>query len=408
MAEIEKDVGIAGGGMVGLTLALALAQGGLKVAVADPLTRAHMEDASFDGRVAALAFASVRMLKVLGVWEHLEMDAQPIDDILVNEGTLGRGPTPFSLHFDHREIGEPLGHIVENRHIRKALFAAVAREERIAFYPGTSASHLTIEANSARLTLSDGLTIATPLAIDAEGRESALREAQNIGTVGWDYGQTGIVTTVAHARPHRGVAYEQFLPTGPFAILPMTGNRSSLVWTEKTAEARRILALEEAGFTAELITRFGHHLGEVSPVGPRWSYPLKLHLARAYAKERFVLAGDAAHTIHPLAGQGLNLGLKDVAALAETVLDAARLGLDYGQLDVLKRYERWRRFDSFALAAVTDGLNRLFSNDFAPLRLARDLGLGAVDRIAPLRRFFMRHAGGDLGTLPRLMRGEAA
>ena len=408
MDTVQKDIAIAGGGMVGLTLALALAQGGLHVAVADPLTRAQMEDESFDGRVAALAFASVRMLKVLGVWERLEKNVQAIDDILVNEGTLGRGPMPFSLHFDHREIGEPLGFIVENRHIRKALFAAVAAEERIAFFPGTSATALAINQDRALLTLSDGSSIASPLAIAAEGRDSPLREAQNIGTVGWDYGQTGIVTTVAHERPHRGVAYEQFLSTGPFAILPMTGNRASLVWTERTAEAQRIVALPEAEFTAELIRRFGNHLGDVAPVGPRWSYPLRLHLARSYAKDRFALAGDAAHTIHPLAGQGLNLGLKDVAALAETVLDAARLGLDFGRLDVLKRYERWRRFDSFALAAVTDSLNRLFSNDFPPLRLARDLGLGAVDRIAPLRRFFMRHAGGDLGTLPRLLKGEAA
>jgi 2-octaprenyl-6-methoxyphenol hydroxylase len=408
MDTLQKDIAIAGGGMVGLTLALALAQGGLHVAVADPLTRAQMEDERFDGRVAALAFASVRMLKVLGLWERLENDAQAIDDIVVNEGTLGHGPTPFSLHFDHREIGEPLGHIVENRHIRKALFAAVAAEDRIAFFPGTSATALAIDDDRALLTLGDGNAIASPLAIAAEGRDSPLREAQHIGTVGWDYGQTGIVSTVAHERPHRGVAYEQFLPTGPFAILPMTGNRASLVWTERTAEAQRIVALQGPEFAAELVKRFGNHLGDVAPIGPRWSYPLRLHLARSYAKDRFALAGDAGHTIHPLAGQGLNLGLKDVAALAETVLDAARLGLDYGRLDVLKRYERWRRFDSFALAAVTDSLNHLFSNDFAPLRLARDLGLGAVDRIAPLRRFFMRHAGGDLGTLPRLLKGQAA
>ncbi|HEY4265402.1 MAG TPA: FAD-dependent monooxygenase [Micropepsaceae bacterium] len=408
MDMMQKDVVIAGGGMAGLTLALALAQGGLEVALADSLTRAQMEDERFDGRVAALAFASVRMLIVLGVWEQLEKDAQPIADILVNEGTLGHGPTPFSLHFDHREIGEPLGHIVENRHIRQALLAAVAADKRIALFPSASATGLTIGEERAVLSLSTGETIAARLAVAAEGRDSALREAQGIGTVGWDYGQTGIVTTVAHERPHKGVAYEQFLPTGPFAILPMTGNRASLVWTERTAEALRIVALPEAAFTAELIARFGNHLGAVVPVGPRWSYPLKLHLARSYVKDRFALAGDAAHTIHPLAGQGLNLGLKDVAALAETVLDAARLGLDYGRLDVLKRYERWRRFDSFALAAVTDSLNRLFSNDFLPLRWARDLGLGAVDRIPPLRRFFMRHAGGDLGTLPRLLKGEAA
>ncbi|HEX3484366.1 MAG TPA: FAD-dependent monooxygenase [Micropepsaceae bacterium] len=405
---MQKDVVIAGGGLVGLTLALALAQGGLEVAVADPLTRAQMEDERFDGRVSALAFASVRMLMVLGLWDRLKKDAQPIDDILVNEGRVGRGPTPFSLHFDHREIGEPLGHIVENRHIRQALFASAAEEKRIAFFPGTSATGLTINAQRAVLTLSDGKNIEATLAVAADGRDSPLREAQAIATVGWNYDQTGIVITVSHERPHHGVAYEQFLPTGPFAILPMTGNRASLVWTERSAEAKRILALPQDKFTAEMIARFGTHLGEVAPIGPRWSYPLRLQLARAYAKDRFALAGDAAHTIHPLAGQGLNLGLKDVAALAETVLDAARLGLDWGQLDVLARYERWRRFDSFALAAVTDSMNRLFSNDIPPLKWARDLGLGVVDRIAPLRRFFMRHAGGDLGTLPRLLKGEAA
>jgi 2-octaprenyl-6-methoxyphenol hydroxylase len=401
------DVVIAGGGMVGATLALALAQGGLEVVVADPLTRAQMEDERFDGRVAALAFASVRMLKILGVWDLLEKNAQPINDILVNETELGRGPFPFSLHFDHREIGEPLGHIVENRHIRQVLLTCLVQQERIRFMPATSAAGLTVEERRATLLLSDGSSIAAPLAIAAEGRDSPLREAQGISTVGWEYGQTGIVTTVSHERPHNGVAYEQFLATGPFAILPMTGNRASLVWTEIDSEARRILALPEDEFTAELRKRFGHHLGDVRPVAARWSYPLKLHLARSYVKDRFALAGDAAHTIHPLAGQGLNLGLKDVAALAETVLDAARLGLDYGRLDVLKRYERWRRFDGFALAVVTDSLNRLFSNDFPPLRLIRDIGLSVVDGVPPLRRFFMRHAGGDLGTLPRLLKGQA-
>ena len=403
-----SDVVIAGGGMVGATLALALAQGGLDVTMVDPLSRAEMEDERFDGRVAALAFASVRMLKILGVWDRLEANAQPINDILVNETEMGRGPFPFSLHFDHREIGEPLGHIVENRHIRQALLACVEKEKRIRFLPGLSAARIEVDGNRAVLSLSNGTDIEAPLVIAAEGRDSPLREAQGIRTVGWDYGQTGIVTTVSHERPHNGVAYEQFLATGPFAILPMTGNRASLVWTEIDREARRILSLPEDLFTAELRKRFGHHLGDVRPIAQRWSYPLKLHLARAYVKDRFALAGDAAHTIHPLAGQGLNLGLKDVAALAETVLDAARLGLDYGRADVLKRYERWRRFDSFTLAVVTDSLNRLFSNDFPPLRLARDVGLAVVDGIPPLRRFFMRHAGGDFGSLPRLLKGQAA
>jgi 2-octaprenyl-6-methoxyphenol hydroxylase len=216
------------------------------------------------------------------------------------------------------------------------------------------------------------------------------------------------VATVEHEKPHNGVAYEHFLPSGPFAILPMTGNRSSLVWTERETLAPGLMKLDEAAFDAEIAARFGAHLGATKAAGPRWSYPLKFHLARDYVRPRFALAGDAAHGIHPIAGQGLNLGLKDAAALAETVLDAARLGLDFGTLDTLKRYERWRRFDSFTLAAATDALTRLFSNDIAPLRALRDLGMGIVDRIGPARRFFMRHAGGDVGKLPRLMKGEAA
>ncbi len=404
----RTDIVIAGGGMVGLTLALVLAHGGLKVTLADPLRPEQMSDQSFDGRVSALSFASVRMLRVLGLWQRLLPDAQPIFDIVVSDGALGRKPSPFSLHFDHHEIGETLGYIVENRHIRQALLAAVAERRQIAFLPGVAAGELVIDDAFATVTLSNGKKFASPLVVAAEGKESPLREAQGIKTVGWDYPQTGIVTTVAHERPHNGVAYEHFLPNGPFAILPMTGNRSSLVWTEKTAEARRLVGLDETDFTAALALRFGEHLGDVQPTGPRWTYPLRLHLARTYAKDRFALIGDAAHTIHPIAGQGLNLGLKDAAALAETVLDAARLGLDFGRLDVLARYERWRRFDSFVLAAATDGLNRLMSNDLLPLRLVRDLGMGVVDGIPPLRRFFMRHAGGDVGTLPRLLKGEAA
>jgi 2-octaprenyl-6-methoxyphenol hydroxylase len=404
---IRTDVAIAGGGMVGLTLAIALAQGGMKVAVADPMTAEQFLDERFDGRVSALAFASVRMLRALKLWDALLPDAQPINDIVVSDGELGREAAPFSLHFDHREIGEILGYIVENRHIRRALLDGVTANG-VAFLAGVSVRALDVRDGGTVLALSDGGTIECPLTVAAEGRESALREAQGIRSVAWDYPQIGIVTTVEHERPHNGVAYEHFLPTGPFAILPMTGNRSSLVWTEQTREGQRLLALDDAAFTSELRLRFGSHLGDVSPVGPRWSYPLRLHLARSYAKHRFALVGDAAHTIHPIAGQGLNLGLKDVAALAETVLDAKRLGLDFGRSDVLERYERWRRFDSVVLAATTDGLNRVMSNNLLPLRLARNLGMGAVDMIAPLRRFFMRHAGGDVGTLPRLLKGEAA
>ena len=408
MRGTDSDVVIAGGGMVGLTLAHALAQGGLDVTVVEPMSPTAIKDAKFDGRVSALAFTAMRMFRALGLWDRLAGAAQPVNDIVVSDAQLGKAPSSLSLHFDHREIGEPLGYIVENRHIRSVLLEALAEQPRIRLMTGLLIRETKTDADGVTATLSDNGHLRAALCVGAEGRDSPLRESHGIASVAWDYPQTAIVTTVAHARAHNGVAYEHFLPAGPFAILPMLGNRSSLVWTERNRDAAKMLALDEAEFANEIRLRFGAHLGEVTPEGPRWSYPLKFHLARAYVAPRLALAGDAAHGIHPIAGQGLNLGLKDVAAMAETVLDARRLGLDIGTLDVLRRYERWRRFDSFALAAATDIINRLFSNDIAPLRLARDLGLGAVDRIAPLRRFFMRHAGGDIGRLPRLLKGEAA
>jgi len=402
------DVIIGGGGMVGLTLGLALAQGGLKVIICDPVPKGAALEAKFDGRVTAIAYAAIRMYQALGVWDQLAPDAQPIEDILVTDGAPGRAPSPFSLHFDGAEAGTPLGHIAENRHIRAALFAAVEKAPNLELISPAALSDLVADAHGITATLSNGEAITARLAVAADGRESAMRERMNIGIVGWSYPQIGIVATVEHEKPHNGVAYEHFLPAGPFAILPMTGNRSSLVWTERETLAPRMMKLPDAEFDAEIATRFGAHLGKTKATGPRWSYPLKFHLARAYVKPRFALAGDAAHGIHPIAGQGLNLGLKDAAALAEIVLDAARLGLDFGQLDILQRYERWRRFDSFTLAAATDALTRLFSNDIAPLRILRDFGMGVVDQIGPARRFFMRHAGGDIGKLPRLMKGEAA
>jgi 2-octaprenyl-6-methoxyphenol hydroxylase len=401
------DLLVCGGGMVGLTLGLAVAQGGLRVAVVDAAAPASMLEPKFDGRVSALAYASVRMLTALAVWPHLEAEAQPIREILVTDGRKDRPASPFSLHFDAAEVGaSSLGHIAENRHIRRAQQQTISAD--LAWIAPATVTRLEIQPGFALAHLSDGQQIKAQLAVAADGRDSALRDQQGIGIVGWSYPQTGIVATVAHEKPHNGVAYEHFLPSGPFAILPMTGQRSSLVWTEKKETAPAMLALDEDGFNDEVARRFGDHLGETKVVGGRWSYPLSFHLARDYVRPRFALAGDCAHGIHPIAGQGLNLGLKDVAALAETILDAARLGLDIGSLATLKRYERWRRFDSFTLAAGTDALNRLFSNDIAPLRQLRDLGLGIADAIGPARRFFMRHAGGDIGKLPRLMRGEAA
>jgi 2-octaprenyl-6-methoxyphenol hydroxylase len=399
---------IGGGGMVGLTLALALTQGGLKVVVADPIKPAQATDAQFDGRVSALSYTSVRMLETLGVWAELKSRAQPIRDILVTDASLGGAPSPFSLHFDHREIGMAMGYIVENRDIRKALLSCAARTSALTLQSPASVAACEPGAQAMNVTFDTGKSLKVPLFIAAEGRESPSRDAMGIGLIAWSYPQIGIVATVAHERPHNGTAYEHFLPSGPFAILPMTGNRSSLVWTEREERVGPLLALPPAEFEAEVARRFGAHLGAVRVEGPRWSYPLRFHLARAYVRPRFALVGDAAHGIHPIAGQGLNLGFKDAAALAEVVLDAARLGLDVGAPDVLRRYERWRRFDSFTLAASTDALNRLFSNDLAPLRVARDVGLGIVDAVGPLRRFFMRHAGGEVGKLPRLLRGEAA
>ena len=405
----RADVLISGGGMVGLPLGLALAQGGLKTVIADTAPPAKVLEPNFDGRVSALAYASVRMLKALGVWDGLGACAQPIHEILVTDGKPGQPASPFSLHFDAAEVGAAaLGHIAENRHIRTALYGAVERAANLELLAPAAVKTVTVEAGGAVVTLADGEQIRAALVIAADGRESPLRAEAGIGVIGWSYPQTGIVATVEHEKPHNGVAYEHFLPSGPFAILPMTGNRSSLVWTEAKTKAPALLALDEVRFNEELARRFGGHLGKTKAAGPRWSYPLSFHLARDFVRPRLALAGDCAHGIHPIAGQGLNLGLKDAAALAEVLLDAARLGQDIGALDTLKRYERWRRFDSFTLAASTDALNRLFSNDIAPLRHLRDLGIGIVDAIGPARRFFMRHAGGDIGKLPRLMKGEAA
>ncbi|MBL6937502.1 MAG: FAD-dependent monooxygenase [Alphaproteobacteria bacterium] len=415
------DVIIGGGGMVGMTLAIALAKGGLDVVVADPVPKSAALDARFDGRVCALAYATVRMFEALGVWPHLEPHAQPIKDILVTDAKLGGTPSPFSLHFDAGEIGaRSLGHIVENRHTRTGLFAVAETLPNLHFVAPAALTNLETAAGGITATLSNGDAVTAQLAVAADGRPSPMRELMGIPIVAWSYDQWGIVATVEHEKPHNGVAYEHFLPSGPFAILPMTpaasseavgqehANRSSLVWTEDEKLAPEMMKLDDDAFNAEIARRFGDHLGATKSAGPRWSHPLKFHLARGFVKPRFALAGDSAHGIHPIAGQGFNLGLKDAAALTDVVLDAARVGLDIGSLTVLEKYERWRRFDSFTMSFAMDGLNRLFSNDIAPIRFARDLGMGIVDAFGPARRFFMRHAGGDIGKLPRLMKGEAA
>jgi 2-octaprenyl-6-methoxyphenol hydroxylase len=401
------EIAIVGGGMVGMTLALALAQAGFDIVVAEEGDGRADKAETFDGRASAIAYGSRRLLAALGVWETMASEAAPIHDILVSDGALSRGASPLFLHFDRREIGrEPLGHIVENRHTRRALAAAAQSHSNLRVLYGARAARLS-ETHTRRIVqLTDGRQISAALVVGADGRNSPVRQQAGIKTIGWRYTQTGIVATVAHARAHEGIAQEYFLPSGPFAILPLTGNRASLVWTERAALAPAVLALDERAFEAEVALRFGPYLGPIQVTGPRWSYPLSLHLARDYVRPRLALIGDAAHGIHPIAGQGLNLGLRDAAALAQVLSDAARQGEDVGALSVLSRYERWRRFDTVTLAAATDLLNRLFSNDIAPLRLARDLGLALAGAIGPARRFLMREAGGDIGLLPRLMRGE--
>ena len=387
--------------MVGLTLAAALGGAGLDCVVVDRADPATAVKAGFDGRVSAIAYASWRLLGQTGVWDHLRA-AQPILDIRVSDGA-----SLLFLHYDHRDLDDaPFGYMVENCDIRRALLARIAELATVRLLAPAEVAAVERGTDRVEVRLGDGRTVTAPLVVAAEGRRSPLRAAAGIGTVGWRYGQVGIVCTVHHAQPHHGIAQERFLPAGPFAMLPMTGNRSSLVWTERAELAPAILAADAATFTAEMADRFGDHLGALAVVGGRWSYPLALYLAERYVDRRLALVGDAAHVIHPIAGQGLNLGLRDVAALAEVVVDAARLGLDLGAPAALERYQRWRRFDSLALAAVTDGLNRLFSNDVAPVRLARDLGLAAVNRLPPLKRTLMRHARGTVGDLPRLLQGR--
>jgi len=416
-ATIETEALIVGGGLVGLTLGLALARGGVECVVVDALDPAAGADAGFDGRVSALAFATCRMFRALNLWDDLAPHAQPINDIVVSDS---RGPraadkgaaSPFFLHFDHREIGdEPLGHLVENRHTRIAQQKAIEAEPLVTLIAPDGVTGVDYDAHGATATLRSGRTVRGKVCFACDGRGSPTREGVGIKIVRWSYSQVGIVTTVEHERPHEGVAQEYFLPAGPFAILPMVGNRSSLVWTERAELAPAFVALDDDPFAEEIANRFGPYLGKTRPVGPRWSYPLGFQIAREYVRPRLALVGDAAHGVHPIAGQGLNLGLRDVAALAEVIVETARLGLDIGGEEALKRYEKWRRFDNTALALGMDALVHLFSNDLPPVRIARDIGLGIVNELPPLRRLFIRHAGGTVALggeekLPRLLRGK--
>jgi 2-octaprenyl-6-methoxyphenol hydroxylase len=408
----KVDVLIGGAGFAGLALAIALRQGlapSFSVAVADPA----LAGTAKDGRASAIVAAARRLFETIGVWQDVE--AQPILDMVVTDSRLADVVRPVFLSFDGDvEPGEPFAHMVENGPLLAAL-AAKAKDDGVTLEPAavTDLEFATDRAtNRTNVRLSNGGVLAARLLVAADGARSAIRERAGIASHGWSYGQSAIVTTVAHERDHHGRAEEHFLPAGPFAILPLTrdaavGHRSSIVWTEQGQEAGRIVALPDAEFHAELERRFGLHLGEIAAVGPRRVHPLGLSVARAFIADRLALVGDAAHVIHPVAGQGLNMGLKDVAALAEVIVDAVRLGLDPGSLAVLERYQRWRRFDTMAMGIATDGLNRLFSNQSDVLRLLRDVGLGLVDRLPGLKHLFIREAAGLVGEVPKLLRGEA-
>lgn len=405
----DADILIVGGGLNGPALALALAQAGLRSVVIDARPAPARAEPGFDGRAYALAAASRRLLAAIGVWPRVADRAQPILEIKASDGRPGEGSAPFFLHFDAAELEEgPMGYMLEDRFLYAAFLAAMRENAAITYLPDATVVGQDITPTDATLTLASGRRLSGRMIAGCDGRGSGTAQRAGIARTGWDYGQTALVTAVEHDRPHGGTAHQFFMPEGPLAILPLPGQRSSIVWSAPSAVARSIQALPDDGYLAALRPRFGDFLGEIRLAGTRFTYPLSLSLAVRLAQARLVLVGDAAHGVHPIAGQGLNLGLRDVAALAQVLAEAARRGEDIGAADVLERYQLWRRFDTTTLALGMDAVNRLFSNDNPLLRLARDLGMGAVSRTPGLRRAFMRQAAGLSGELPRLLRGEPA
>ncbi|MCF8473893.1 MAG: 2-octaprenyl-6-methoxyphenyl hydroxylase [Emcibacter sp.] len=404
--EQNYDVVISGGGVVGMTLAYALAKHNITVAIIEYTDMAQNSDknkvADFDGRAYAISYAPYNMLRTLGLWDRIEQNAQPINDIHITDGMA-----PVFLHFDKTELGDdPLGFIVEVRHLTVGLYDAISDHKNITIISPDHIVDLKNTPSKSEITLNSGKTISCTLLVCAEGRRSPLRERMGIKIQSIDYNQTAIVTTVKHALDHDGTAYERFYPSGPFAMLPLLHKRSSIIWCEPPELAETIMTLSDEAFDAELTKKFGTFLGDVHHLGQRWSYPLTSQLANDYLADRFCLIGDAAHGIHPIAGQGFNLGLRDIAALTEVLVDAKRLGGDLGSEFTLERYVRWRRTDNNLLALGMDGLTRLFSNDITPVRIARQVGLEIVGQILPLKKFFMRHARGSVGKLPKLLKGE--
>ena len=405
---MDADILIAGGGLNGPALALALAQGGLRVTVIDARPAPARAEAGFDGRAYALAIASKRLLQVIGIWPAVVGKSQPILKIKASDGHAGQGAAPFFLAFDSAEIEEgPMGFMLEDRFLYTAFLDAMRAEPKITLLSGETVLAQEVTAEGVTVALASGRGVAGRLLIGCDGRGSGVAARAGIRRQGWGYGQTALVTAIHHEKDHEGTAHQFFMPAGPLAILPLPGgHHSSIVWSETDAAAEAIQALDDAGYLAALRPRFGNFLGEIALAGARFTYPLSLSLAERFIAPRVALAGDAAHGVHPIAGQGLNLGLRDVGALAEVLITSARRGEDIGSAVVLEEYQRWRRFDSTALALGMDAVNRLFSNDNPVLRLGRDLGLGLVNSLPGLRRRFIRQAAGLQGDLPRLLAGK--
>lgn len=409
IANSNFDIVIAGGSFAGLSLALALARAdkAIRVAVIDRTPPEDAVKAQSDGRATALSAASQKLFAALGVWEAVKDTAQPMVRMEITDSGLKSVIRPNLLHFDSElRPGKPAAFMIENHLLRAALVEQAGKQAGIDFRAPETVMGFETGDGGLDISLGGGGVLKAGLLVAADGRRSALRKQAGIKTTGWSYGQVGIVATIAHAKPHDGLAIQHFLPAGPFAILPLTGNRSSIVWSEEAEFGRAIVGGSDEAFLAEVEARFGVRFGTISLAGPRAAFPLDFHLARGFVAERIALVGDAAHGVHPLAGQGLNIGLRDVAALAEVVVDARRIGLEPGAPQTLQRYERWRRFDSAFSGLAMDGLNRLFSNDNGPVRALRSLGLGLVDRAPRLKQFFVHEAAGMTGEVPLLLRGE--